>query len=111
MKEKSKPQTFDIQVLANEEGTLISPIYIGIQKITQLGVYKIYGVRWWVIRFCPSPSEQVKLPERLDFDKLNIVRIDPEKRRFVQELQITLNKIRNKLNELIDYLEKKERQG
>ena len=51
--------------------------------------------------------EQAKLPEKLDFDKLNIARINPEKRKFIQELQMTLNIIRDKLNDLIDYLNQK----
>ncbi len=59
-----------------------------------------------------DPKEEKKLREHyqpkpeikeLNYDKLDIMRIDPEKRRWVQQLQMTINTIREKLNEVINY--------
>jgi len=41
---------------------------------------------------------------KIDYDKLDIARIDPNKRQFVQAIQIAINNLRSKSNELIDAL-------
>ena len=47
---------------------------------------------------------ETKKIEELEFDKLDIARVDPEKRKFVIDLQLALNTTREKLNEIIRHL-------
>ena len=52
----------------------------------------------------PQPEPKQKKIEKIDYDKLDIARIDPNKRQFVQAIQIAINNLRSKSNELIDAL-------
>ena len=54
---------------------------------------------------CGELFKQKKI-EKIDYDKLDIARIDPNKRQFVQAIQIAINNLRSKSNELIDAIEK-----
>jgi len=40
---------YEIYVHAGMDGRLTTPIYIGIEKIEKLGLYEVYGKKWWVI--------------------------------------------------------------
>lgn len=48
-----------------------------------------------------------ELPREYDGDKLDIVRIDPEKRAFVQAIQLAINDLRKRQDEIIHYLKGK----
>lgn len=145
-------ESYTIQALADTEGNLLYPFFIGIEKITQFGIYKVYGKKWWVIRagrpaqeaevsencdfymcgacvrenpfrkkcsgICKhyelgpmppeNPAQKVKLPEEWDGDKLDIVRIDPDKRQFVQAIQLAINELRENFNALIRWAKERK---
>ena len=49
-KEESKETDPTITVITDEEGNLTTPIYLGTDKITKIGIYEAYGKRWWIVK-------------------------------------------------------------
>lgn len=48
-----------IYVSADMQGNLTTPIYIGTEEITKLGLYEIDGIKWWILEkgLIPKPAE------------------------------------------------------
>lgn len=116
---------YDIKVLVDKENNLIQPIYIGAQKITHLGLYKVYGERWWVVKAdepmptpekeqcecrtlrdvlshgCTHCSECGKPIKPTPLEPIQIEKLDLEK--YIYSFPKEYN-LANKINEIIDKL-------
>lgn len=92
-----EPESYDIKVMADEHGKLTTPIYIGIEKIEYLGIYEVYGKKWWVVK------ADDKEPE---IEELELSAKQPHEPD-IRGAYARIFRLEEKTNELIRYLTKK----
>jgi hypothetical protein len=98
-KPECKPEnSFDMKVEADDKGKIKYPFYIGITKITDLGIYEIYGHKWWILRSKDEPKfERI---DELDLKDLWATKLEREGILVVTKENDSIGKLVDKINEL-----------